>query len=326
LARQQSARASTRAPARLRHSAMNTTRSLYVRFLPALLGALSCGCSPDEANVAGSSTELSHATGDQVAATSSKPVAAAAGYAAGRITMADGQPLRGEVKDISVSISGVSEAAERVQYAPAVKPDGTYRQKLAPGQYVFNASTITVVYQNGEHRLPLEPVGAAWNKNRDAEEGIVQDFLWKVTGPTPYGQSEGLDTNNATHWYGMSIGLRPDGWRNDTNAAPTSIPDGTRMTFTLEATGPAIDGRELEPIVVERSFKNTGWNSLDLADIPPAPYRLSGVATLPDGSTKPLLLQGQVEYPAYAPTVQIKVEKDSILGKIAKPLLSFVLG
>ncbi len=305
---------------------MNTTKDLYARFLPALLGALSFGCSPSEADNAGPSAEMGHLSGTPMSAVVAKPLPAAAGSAVGRITMAEGQPLRGEVKDISISISGVSAAAERVQYSPAVKPDGTYRQKLAPGQYVFNMSTITVLYQNGEHRLPLEPVGTAWSKNRDAEEGIVQDFLWKVTGPTPYGQSEGLDTNNATHWYGMSIGLRADGWRNDTNAAPTAIPDGTKMTFTLEATGPAIDGRQLEPIVVERTFDNRSLSNLDIADVPPAPYRLSGTATLPDGSTKPLLLQGHDEYPAYVPTLQIKVEKDNILGKIAKPLLTFVLG
>lgn len=305
---------------------MHTSRDRFVRFVPALLGALSFGCRPDEARIAAHDDSLSRTTGAPVAAQLTNVAPASAGYAAGRITMADGQPLRGEVKDVSISISGVSEAAERVQYAPAVKPDGTYRQKLAGGQYVFNRSTITVVYQGGEHTFPLEPVGSAWNKNRDAEEGIAQDFLWKVTGPTPYGQSEGLDTNNATHWYGMSIGLRADGWRNDINAASTPIPDGTTLTFTLEATGPAIDGRELAPLIVERTLTNGKWSNVDIADIPPAPYRLSGIASLPDGSTRPLLLQGRDEYPGFAAAVQVKVEKDNMLGKIAKPLLSFVLG
>ena len=243
----------------------------------------------------------------------------------GRVTMDDGQPLRGVIKDVAISIHGVSEAGERVHYAPAVKPDGAYRQKVVPGQYGFNLSRITVLYNGNEFALPLEPVGNMWNKNRDAAEGITQDFVWKVTGATPYGQSSGLDPANATHWYGMSIELRPDGWRQDINQAPKKIPEGTKLTFKLNPTGKSIDDRQLKPVEVQREYSSGVLFDPDLNDLVPAPYDLSGSATLPDGATQPLLFQGRAEYPGYKPVIKITVEKDNILGGMWKPPCTFII-
>lgn len=252
-------------------------------------------------------------------------VVAAANVIAGKVTMEDGGALRGEIKDIAISIHGVSEAAEKVSYAPAVKPDGIFQQKVAGGQYGFDPATITVLYNGGEFTFPLEPVGNLWHKNRDAAEGIVQDFVWKVTGPTPFGKSEGLNPGNQTHWYGMSIDLRADGWRNDLNAAPTAIPVGTKLVFTLKPGGKSIDGRDLEPMTFERTYSDETGFDADLNDVPPAPYELTGRATLPDGTTKPLLMQGAGDYPNYKAMVAIPVEKDGILGKLWTPPCTFVM-
>lgn len=254
-----------------------------------------------------------------------KPVKVESNVISGRVTMGDGKPLRGEIKDVSISIYGVSEAAEKVNYSPAVKPDGTYRQKVAGGQYAFNTCRITVLFNNTEFAFPLEPVGNLWNKNRDGEEGIVQDFVWKPTGPTPYGQSNGLNPANATHWYGMSIDLRADGWRNDINKAPTMIPDGTKLTFSLKPTGKTIDAQTIEAITVERTHSSDVLHDPDINDIPIAPYELTGTATLPDGTVKPLLIQGKGDYPNYKPMVVITPSKDGILGGLAKPMCTFVI-
>ncbi len=275
----------------------------------AALALVGCGGSEDGAEGGGEAKEIKEE----------------ANVIAGRVTMGDGGPLGGEIKDISVSIYGVSEAAEKVNYSPAVNPDGSYKQKVAGGQYAFSRATITVLYNGGEFTFPLEPVGNLWNKNRDASDGIVQDFVWKATGPTPHGQSDGLNPANHTHWYGMSIGLRADGYRNDISAVPTEIPEGTKLKFTLKPTGESVDGRTLEITTVERTFSRAGAANPDINDIPPAPYELTGTATLPDGTEKPLLLQGPGDYPNYKPMVAIKVEKDGILGGLAKPPCSFVI-
>lgn len=254
-----------------------------------------------------------------------KQVKAGRNVIAGRVTMEDGGPLRGDIKDVAISIHGVSEAAERVSYGPVVKADGTYRQKVAGGQYGFSRSLVTVLYGDIEFTLPLEPVGNLWNKNRDAGEGIVQDFVWKVTGPTPYGKSDGLRASNHTHWYGMSIGLRADGWRNDISKAPLKIPNGTKLVFTLKPLGAGIDGRLPETVTVERTHSDSVTYDPALNDLVPAPYELSGVATLPDGTVKPLLLQGPGDYPNYKSSVSLPLVKDGLLGGIAKHPVTYVI-
>lgn len=271
---------------------------------------LIAGCSEEEGSKATQGTGPTQATG---------------GLAVGKVTMADGSPLRGEVQDIGISIGGVSEAAENVSYSPAVKPDGTYKQKLAPGQYRFSPARLTLMYDGQQYQFPLEPVGSAWNKDRDAAEGIAQDFVWKPNGPTPYGQSEKLDNGNHTHWYGMSVSIRADGWRNDISAAPAPVPDGTKLTFNFKPTGKAIDGTDPQPVTAERTSTANYSGPLDIPDLLPAPYEVTGTATLPDGTTKPLLWQGKGDYPGYKPMVSIKVEKDNILGKLWSPPLTFVI-
>lgn len=294
---------------------MFTRDGLKAAFLAAV-AMINFGCG-DSSNDAATNT----GGGDGAA----KPAKVESNIISGRVTMGDGKPLRGDIKDVTVSIYGVSEAAEKVNYSPAVKPDGTYRQKVAGGQYAFNTGRITVLYNNTEFTFPLEPVGNLWNKNRDGEEGIVQDFVWKPTGPTPYGQSSGLNPTNATHWYGMSISLRADGWRNDTNKPPTTIPDDTKLTFTLKPTGKTIDDQTIETITVERTHASSSLQNPDINDVPIAPYELTGTATLPDGTVKPLLLQGPGDYPKYKPMLTIAPSKDGLLGGLAKPMCTFVI-
>ncbi|WP_145361092.1 hypothetical protein [Alienimonas californiensis] len=239
--------------------------------------------------------------------------------------MPDESPIVAEVKDFFVSIEGVSEAGERVSYAPAVQDDGAYTQKLAPGQYTFGTSRIAVVFDGQEHLLPLEPVGRLAGKDRDAADGIVQDFVWKPTGVTPYGQSQGSDPNNHTHWYGMHVRLSADGYRNDLKAAATPLPVEASLRFSLEAKGKGIDGREAPSFSVDRTVDPDGYKNQDLNDLMPARYVLTGVAVLPDGTTKPLLLQGPGDYPGYKPSVEIAPINDQILGKLSGPAVSFVM-
>jgi hypothetical protein len=244
-------------------------------------------------------------------------------YIVGRVTMADGRPLAGDIKDIHISINGVTTAGQNVIHAPAVKEDGTFRQKVAPGEYTFGSSFITLVYQKAEIPLPLAPVGRFWNKGRDSTEGITQEFVLHLTGPTPIGQSQGLKTTNATHWYGMSIGLAADIWRQDIKKAPTAIPDGSRLRFNLKPIGKAIDGSDCKPLAIEKVHAKD--INPDLHDLMPATYELSGTVRLPDGTVKPLLFQTKDEYPNYKPVVTVPLARDNMLGKMAKWPCQFVI-
>lgn len=249
----------------------------------------------------------------------------AANVIAGRVTMADGSPLRGDVREIRLAIFGVSEDAEEVNYSPAVGDDGAYRQKVAAGQYRFTRADILVAYDGVVHTLPLEPVGKLAHKSRDAAEGMVQDFVWRLTGPTPLGQTEGGDPCNATHWYGLSIGLSAELYRNDIDRPAVKLPKGTRLTFTLQPTGPAIDGSEAQPVTLERTYDPDDLKNPDLNDLLPAPYTLSGTAELPDGTVKPLLLQTTDDYPDYRTEVELSLRVDQLLGHMAKPPVTFTV-
>jgi hypothetical protein len=217
----------------------------------------------------------------------------------------------------------VSEAGEKVRYTPVVK-NGAYQQKLVAGQYAFNTAKIKMKFGETVFVYDLEPVGKNWNKNQDAEEGIVQDFVWKPTGArNTYGAKP--DANNATHWHGLSVGMRFQIYRSDTNKAPVTLPDGTKLLFTLKPTSRGIDGRELQPIIVERAWRpNDIMPNDDLNDLPPANYELTGIAKLPDGSTRPILLQGRGDYPKFVERVLIPLEHDNSLGGMWKQSVGWV--
>ena len=261
-----------------------------------------------------------------IAAPAADAPEAESGMVVGRVTMADGAALRGQIKDIGISIQGVSEAGERVYFTPVVKADGSYRQKVPPGQYSFSTSRVVVIHNDIEHKFDLEPVGMNWNKNRDSADGIAQDFVWKITGATPYGVSNGKDNGNATHWYGRSVGLRAEGYREDIKQVPRLIPDGTKLTFTFKATGTVVDGTTLTaPIVLERTYTANSYVAYDAADLPPAPYELTGSATLPDGSITPLVFYGAAYAAPYVQNKPLKLEIDNIIGGIAKTPVTFAI-
>lgn len=240
--------------------------------------------------------------------------------AAGRITLADGKPITGEVDDYQLRIYGVSEAGEKVSYNPVVK-NGAYKQKLVPGGYTFGFANIKVQLDGTVFTLPLVPVGKFWNKSQDAEEGIVQDFLWKPTGARDtYGEKP--NPNNHTHWFGLCIGMSFQGWRSDTNKAAVQLPAGTKLVFTLTPLSKSIDGRDLSPVTVERDWRpGATYPNDDLNDILPAKYEITGEANLPDGSTRPILFQGRGHYPNFVTKATVPLEPGS--SSYEKPLMGW---
>jgi len=49
----------------------------------------------------------------------------------------------------------------------------------------------------------------------------------------------------------------------------------------------------------------------DLNDLPPADLEITGVALLPDGSSKPMLLQGAGDYPNFKPVLRAPLTRAS---------------
>lgn len=202
--------------------------------------------------------------------------------------------------------------------------NGAYKQKLVPGQYRFGPGKIKVRFGGTVYAMDLVPVGRDWNKNQDADDGIVQDFVWKPTGlRETWGAKP--DPNNATHWHGLNVGMRFQTWRSDTNKPPVVLPEGAKLIFTVKPTSKSIDDRELQLIVVERDWrpKDIATND-DINDLPPANYELTGIARLPDGTTKPILLQGSGVYPKYTDKGNVTVGYDNIIGGMWKQAFGWV--
>ena len=208
------------------------------------------------------------------------PPAPRPNHITGRVTLPDGKPIPGDVRDVTVAIVGITEAGQNVSLSPVVKDDGSYVQRVTKGLYSFNTGEVKVGYNGVEFVLPLEPVGRFWQKRRESEEGITQDFVLRYTGPTPYGQSTGLDPQNATHWYGVSFSLQWQSYRQDLKRV-TKAPAGvTTLVFNCRPTGPGLDGAPIAPFTRELKWDPAKFSSdFALNDLPPANYELSGVAT-----------------------------------------------
>ncbi len=229
--------------------------------------------------------------------------------AAGRVTFADGKPITGDIADYQINLYGVSAAGEKLSLSAVVK-DGTYKQNLVPGLYAFNPAKIKVRLGETVFTLPLLAVGKLWNKVQKADDGIVQDFVWKPTGQANT-HGERPNPNDHTHWYGMSLGMTFQGWRSDTNQAAAKLPSGTKLLFTLTPLSRSIDGRDLQPFVIEREWKpKATYPNDNLNDFPPANYEITGIAKLPNGSTRPILFQGRGDYPKYVTKGKVPLESD----------------
>jgi hypothetical protein len=185
------------------------------------------------------------------AAESAAAVKAESGYIVGRVLDESGKPLT-YADDIGISIMGISEAGEKIQYSPGIKPDGAYRQKVVPGSYKFGTARAKIRFEPHVFAFDLKPVGNDWRKDRDAKDGITQDYVYHMTGVRTQDKP---DPNNHTHWYGMSIGVRLSGYRDDIKKPTVAPPDGTKFVFTLTPKSKLITGAEAKEIKLERTWR-----------------------------------------------------------------------
>jgi len=214
----------------------------------------------------------------------------------------------------------VSGVGERVGFSPTVNADGTFRQKLPDGIYHMPYGWLTVPFEGKNYELWLEPTNPTGD--RESAGGIVQDFVWKLTGPKP---DVNADVNNHTHWYGISFTCRFSTYREDLKKAPTPLPEGTKLIFTLKPLSKLVDGSEAKTLTVERDWRPKDITPNDnLNDLPPANYEITGVAKLPDGSSKPILLMGKGDYPKFNPSAKIILEPDTTMRHFFAPPIGWV--
>jgi hypothetical protein len=234
------------------------------------------------------------------------------GYAVGHVLKEDGKPITVPGAKITVAFHGISsKSGERVEYAPKVKPDGSYEQKLVDGTYHVFAAQLQVPFQGKTFLLALEPLGDD-KSDQDSEKGIAQDYVWKVKGLRP---GKEADEGNFTNWYGASVGMKLDTYRNDVKKSVPRPPQGTKYVFTLTPQGKLIDGSDGQVLTFTRGIdrvlggleKNGSLN-----DVPIGVYIVKGEEVAPDGAKKPLLIMQQ--YPKYGDSAEARFEPGSSTG------------
>lgn len=272
-----------------------------------LLLVLFCGCDRSD-NTVKTESGGSKAT---VPVSDTQGATARPGYAVGRILHQNGKPIDIAGAKLSVVIHGISpKSGEKLQYNPKVAPDGSYSQKLADGAYTFEGAWIELMFDDKKYRLALEPVGDD-RSDREAEKGIVQDYIWKLTGLRAGNEA---DERNFTRWYGASVSMGFAMYREDIKKAVPKPPEGTKCIFTLAPIGKLIDGSEGKSVSFTREFDPllSGLKNGNLPDIPLGVYKISGEEVLPDGTRRPLLIQQA--YAKFGDSTTVKFASGSSTG------------
>lgn len=246
----------------------------------------------------------SPAAGSAVAPPVSEQHAPALGHLVrGRVTMPDGSPISTPDAKVSLVLIGVpDEPGENLQYNLVVSADGTYEQPVSPGRYHFSHAMIEVPYGGVNYRLDLDPVGDM-HAPRPSHDGIVQDFVWRISGPRP---GYAGDSEQPMHWYGAHLSFQYAIYREDVKRA-FPLPDpGTRFLFELTPQGPLIDGSPGQKLQFEREWTAdmSVTSTLSLPDLPIGSYALSGEIVKADGSRHQAVFEAGL--PNYSPQVVVE--------------------
>jgi hypothetical protein len=168
-----------------------------------------------------------------------------------------------------------------------------------------------VPFQGKTYLLALEPVGDD-KSDQDSEKGIAQDYVWKVQGLRPGAEAnEGAFTN----WYGASVAMKLDTYRNDLKKSVPAPPKGTKYVFTLTPQGKLIDGSDGKVLTFTRGLdpvlggleKNGNLN-----DVPIGVYAVKGEEVAPNGTKKPVLILQQ--YAKYGDSTEVRFEPGAGTG------------
>jgi hypothetical protein len=191
-----------------------------------------------------------------------------------------GDPVRGA----RISIAGYTGKPSGLSWADFFREvvsdaNGAYRLSVPAGLY--GASGESDVAFDGKTYKALYLYPADGNcEQQMSSSGIVKDFVLRLTG---FMQCfAGADPKNAGFYSGAAIALMHE--------SPQSLPGDAKLTFTLTPTGPLADGstgrvlRFIRTVAALDNHFGPLETTRTLHDIPLGRYRLTGSATLANGS------------------------------------------
>jgi hypothetical protein len=177
----------------------------------------------------------------------------------GKLADERGNPL----SNVTVSIFGFSEKGEAVNRQVFVAgPAREYDMELPEGKYATPMARVGVEYNDRWYELPLAAADGTreWTEQKDSRRGLVRDFVWRISGPIPGGQ-----TNAPAGYWGGSVHFDKAG----------ELGDFATIDIVLKPVGPLIDGSEGKPLAFTRRIP---WEKPDdhyLIDIPIGKYTAS---------------------------------------------------
>jgi hypothetical protein len=212
------------------------------------------------------------------------------GYALGRVLGQDGKPITASGAAPVLTLRGVSKKEKLiVEYSPKPDSQGNYQQQLEEGVYYGITGELQLPFNGKMYYLALDPVQDNI-ANQNSADGIVQDFVWKLSGVRPRHEADPANHNN---WYGGTVDLLYQFYRSDLKRSVPSPPEETRVVLTLTPISPLADGSPGKVLTFNRVYSHAmpALDNEHLADVPLAVYTISGVELMPDGTKQPLLFK-----------------------------------
>jgi hypothetical protein len=207
------------------------------------------------------------------------------GYAVGKVTNADGSPLKGVEIVVDNTMIYNSYALGRSD------ENGNYKIQL-PKVGTFMASARIKKEYNGEvYELDLDPDVY----EEFSIDGAVRNFTWKMTGRRPEGEGH----------YGATIEI---------NKSVTSLVyDSENIEFTLTPVGNLIDGSKGKTLKLKHGApfsKDYGR----IVDVPLGRYKMTAYYNGDEGKM-PLKLRKHFSEDEYEDELTIDFEPENIWGK-----------
>jgi hypothetical protein len=208
------------------------------------------------------------------------PAGAEANVIKGVVRDEQGDPVPGARIRIT-GYTGKPNGLSSADYIKTVQTDaaGAYRLAVPAGLYGISGEADLAFDGKTYKALYLHPADGDC-KQQMSNGGIVKDFALRLTGLMQCLTNP--DPKNAGNYSGAAIRL--------VHESPKSLPGDARITMTLTPTGPLADGSAGKALTFTRTVAALGnlagplETTNTLHDIPLGKYRLTGYATLADGS------------------------------------------
>jgi hypothetical protein len=223
-----------------------------------------------------------------------------AGWVVGTITNSKGKPLSGAL----VRVGGIiGKAGERGSFETQTDAKGQYKLQVPDGYYHVNAWYFPK-YQGIQASLPLYPVDKDKVKEQFSMDGIVKDFVWKISGPMPVKHP----VLTPDEYYGGVIIF--NGQDINTTKVLSNPPAESVVELTFTPVGALIDGSKGKVITRKKKLSKSlmelhpKQEERLVFDIPIGKYKITAKVTEPNKKPRALRVATD-KTPKYASTVTV---------------------